>query len=88
LVAQEVEEVFPEWVGRDSEGSKTVCIRGFEALTIEALRELRQGISELRELLTSTSSKPGATRVAAANEKSTEKPAKAADRRPRDPHRK
>jgi len=41
LIAQEVEDVFPDWVGKDSEGYKTLTVRGFEALTIEALRELK-----------------------------------------------
>ncbi len=40
FVAQEVESVFPEWVG-DMNGLKTLTIRGFEALTVESLRELR-----------------------------------------------
>ncbi len=46
FVAQEVESVFPEWVtefGGDPAhpGLKAVTITGFEALTVEALRELR-----------------------------------------------
>lgn len=41
LIAQEVEQVFPEWVSVSNEGWKTVGPRGFEALTVEALRELR-----------------------------------------------
>ncbi len=41
FVAQEVESVFPEWVG-DMNGLKTLTIRGFEALTVESLRELRE----------------------------------------------
>jgi Chaperone of endosialidase len=48
LVADEVEEIFPDWVGTDSAGYKTLTIRGFEALTIEALRELQQANEELR----------------------------------------
>ncbi|HEX2741097.1 MAG TPA: tail fiber domain-containing protein [Rubrobacter sp.] len=40
LVAQEVEEVFPEWVDTDQNGYKMLTIRGFEALTVEALKEL------------------------------------------------
>lgn len=42
MIAQEVEKVFPEWVDEDEEGYKYVTFRGFEALTVEALRELRQ----------------------------------------------
>jgi hypothetical protein len=41
LVAQEVEEVFPEWVDVDPSGYKILTVRGFEALTIEAFRELK-----------------------------------------------
>jgi Chaperone of endosialidase/e3 binding domain len=40
LLAQEVEEVFPEWVDTDPNGYKTLAIVGFEALTIEAFKEL------------------------------------------------
>jgi hypothetical protein len=48
LVADEVEEVFPNWVGIDSEGYKTLTIRGFEALAIEALREMQQTDDDLK----------------------------------------
>ena len=41
FVAQDVESVFPDWVGLDSEGFKTLTIRGFEALVVEALKELK-----------------------------------------------
>lgn len=41
VIAQEVEKVFPDWVTKKSDGFKSVTFRGFEALTIEALRELR-----------------------------------------------
>jgi len=40
LAAQEVEEVFPEWVDTDPSGYKILTVRGFEALAIEAFREL------------------------------------------------
>ncbi len=40
FIAQEVEKVFPEWVG-EAQGHKTLTISGFEALTVESLRELR-----------------------------------------------
>jgi pyruvate/2-oxoglutarate dehydrogenase complex dihydrolipoamide acyltransferase (E2) component len=40
LVAQEVEEVFPEWVDANPDGYKTLTLRGFEALTVEAFKEL------------------------------------------------
>jgi hypothetical protein len=48
LVAQEVEAVFSTWVGTDPDGYKTVTIRGFEALAVEALRELTAKIDALQ----------------------------------------
>jgi trimeric autotransporter adhesin len=42
FVAQEVEEVFPQWVGEDVDGYKFINATGFEALMVEALRELLQ----------------------------------------------
>jgi hypothetical protein len=41
FIAQEVERVFPEWVNEDKQGYKSLSIAGFEALAVEALRELR-----------------------------------------------
>jgi len=41
LIADEVARVFPQWVGRDVKGYQTLTVGGFEALTAEALRELR-----------------------------------------------
>ena len=41
LLAQEVAEVFPDWVDRDSEGYLYVTERGVTAIVVEALRELR-----------------------------------------------
>jgi hypothetical protein len=75
LVAQEVEEVFPEWVGTDPQGSKTVGITGFEALVVEALRELKNEIDELKDLVSGR--EPGAAVNAAAGERSHGKPEKA-----------
>lgn len=40
FIAQEVEQVIPEWVG-EARGRKSLDISGFEALAVEALRELR-----------------------------------------------
>jgi hypothetical protein len=42
LIADEVQRVFPQWVGRDPKGYQTLTVGGFEALTAEALRELRE----------------------------------------------
>lgn len=41
MIAQEVETVFPDWVGTGGHGYKTVTYRGFEALTVQVLREPR-----------------------------------------------
>jgi hypothetical protein len=41
FIAQDVEQVFPEWVSELADGTKIISIRGFEALTVEALRDLR-----------------------------------------------
>ena len=58
FIAQEVEEVFPQWVrsgngsgngsNSDKEGYKHLAIRGFEALAVEALRELQAEVEQLR----------------------------------------
>jgi len=49
LIAQEVESVFPEWISADTDGYKLLTIMGFEAMMIEALRELKSE-EALREL--------------------------------------
>lgn len=41
FVAQEVQQVFPHWVNTDKDGYLSVGPQGFEALTVDALRELR-----------------------------------------------
>jgi hypothetical protein len=62
MIAQEVEKVFPDWVDTAPNGMKRLSIHGFEALTVEALRELsvekdakisklEKGESELRKEL-------------------------------------
>lgn len=48
LVAQEVEQVFPEWIGVAPNGYKEMTIRGFEALTVEALRDLQNQVRALQ----------------------------------------
>ena len=42
MVAQEVEVVFPEWVTELDNGYKVLTCSGFEALTVEALREMQE----------------------------------------------
>jgi hypothetical protein len=41
FLAQEVEQVLPDWVGEDAAGFKHLTERGATALLVEALRELR-----------------------------------------------
>ncbi|MCG3125346.1 MAG: hypothetical protein CHACPFDD_00164 [Phycisphaerae bacterium] len=48
MLAQEVERVFPDWVGVDPDGYKTLTFRGFEALAVEALREMNDENERLR----------------------------------------
>src|SRR5206468_1519339 len=48
LVAQEVEAVFPEWISTSRNGYLELTVRGFEALTIEALRELKVEIANVK----------------------------------------
>jgi hypothetical protein len=48
LVAQEVEKVFPEWVSIGPNGHKALTFRGFEALTVEAFREVHTEIEALK----------------------------------------
>jgi hypothetical protein len=40
MVAQEVEQVFPSWVDTGNDGYKRITFRGFEAVAVEAVREL------------------------------------------------
>jgi hypothetical protein len=46
FIAQEVQPKFPEWIGHDENGYLTVGPQGFEALTVEALRQLKAGDDE------------------------------------------
>jgi Chaperone of endosialidase len=48
LIAQEVEAVFPEWIGTAPDGHKEMTIRGFEALAVEAFRDLQNQIRALQ----------------------------------------
>ncbi len=55
FIAQEVESVFPEWVGQAGDGYKVISEYGTTALLVESLRELRaekdKEIAELRQRL-------------------------------------
>jgi hypothetical protein len=41
MIAQQVAEVFPDWVNEADDGYLRLTYRGFEAVVVEALRELR-----------------------------------------------
>jgi hypothetical protein len=45
FIAQQVEQVFPDWVSTDAAGYKLVGAKGFEPLAIESLRELHQRLA-------------------------------------------
>jgi len=53
FVAQDVAKVYPEWVSADAQGYLLVGPQGFEAIAVEALRELRDDhqrqLEQLRE---------------------------------------
>lgn len=42
MIAQEVERVFPDWIEDGEDGYKRMTVRGFEALAVEAMRDLRE----------------------------------------------
>ncbi len=48
FVAQEVEQVIPEWVQVTKDGYRALAIEGFEGLAVEALRELKTENDQLR----------------------------------------
>ncbi len=50
FIAQEAEKVIPDWVF-ETDGYKRMTIRGFEALAVEAMRELKAENEMLRERL-------------------------------------
>jgi hypothetical protein len=52
LIAQEVEEVLPEWISTDPSGYKNMTVRGFEALVVEAFKQLKAENETLKAKLT------------------------------------
>ena len=51
FVAQSVEKVMPNWVEEGNDGIKYLSIKGFEALVVEALRELKDEMELLKTAL-------------------------------------
>jgi hypothetical protein len=78
LVAQDVVGVFPDWVGRDLDGNLTLSIRGFEALAIEAFREIKQEINVLQDAMTKIRDELG---IEAKDQKPVDKATKSAARK-------
>jgi hypothetical protein len=78
FLAGEVEAVFPEWVETGADGYRILSIRGFEALVVEAMRELHAENATLRERLEALERRVGSTATdaapAAAPPKRTHKP--------------
>jgi hypothetical protein len=48
MVAQEVEQVFPDWVSEGRDGYRHLTFRGFEALAVEAFRDLKSALDAQR----------------------------------------
>lgn len=48
FIAQEVEQVFPQWVSMGSSGYKLLNTSGLEALTVEAIRDQQNQIESLK----------------------------------------
>jgi len=60
FIAQDVEQVVPQWVVENDAGFKMLILTGFEALSVEALRELRvEKDAEIAELRDSRDEKEG-----------------------------
>jgi hypothetical protein len=51
FVAQEVESVFGEWVEIDSDGIRTLSMKGFEAHAVESIREIKAMSDQLSSQL-------------------------------------
>ena len=48
MIAQDVEKVLPELVKTDSEGYKSVAYQNVVAVLIEAIKELKKEVTELK----------------------------------------
>ena len=50
LIAQEVEELFPEFISEGKDGMKSVAYGRVVSVLIEAIKELKQEIEELKNV--------------------------------------
>ncbi len=73
MIAQEVEKVFPEWVDNDPNGNKSIGFTGFEALMVEALRELKTDIDNIKAHVGLQAASKSAAAPAKASARSTKK---------------
>jgi hypothetical protein len=48
FVAQEVQPVIPQWVSVGEDGLKQLTLRGFEALAVESVREIKTVLDQLQ----------------------------------------
>lgn len=62
FIAQEVEKEFPDWVTTGLDGNKSIGFIGFEALVVEALRELKNEIEAIKEKIGLTTAPQAAAR--------------------------
>ena len=51
FIAQDVEKVIPQWVHENDEGMKLLACIGFEAMAVEAIRELTERVQKLEAQL-------------------------------------
>ena len=49
FIAQEVQQVFPEWVSEDESGYLMLSMRGFEAVAVRGMQELQAENVALRK---------------------------------------
>jgi hypothetical protein len=52
FIAQEMQQVFPQWVSEDDRGHLMLSMRGFEAVAVRGMQELSAENAALRERLT------------------------------------
>jgi|GEM_PF-2121965 len=63
LIAQDVEQVIPEWVKTDPDGYKRLEPIGIDALLIEAIKEQQKQIEELKKEIRELKNQPSQARV-------------------------
>ncbi|MBK9654671.1 MAG: tail fiber domain-containing protein [Rhodanobacteraceae bacterium] len=63
FIAQEVQQVFPEWVSQDESGYLMLSMRGFEAVAVRGMQELQAENAALRARLDAIEAKLAATAV-------------------------